>query len=378
MTPKEKVRIGISGTGYIARGLAALLQAQGDRYEITTFLTRRCLDTFAPPIHDAIVTDSRSTLIERSDLVVECSGWVGAAARVAHATTTAGVPLVTLNAEFQLALGAAFSGSNLIAEAQGDQPGSLAALDQEVRSMGFQPLVYGSQKGFLNRFPDAEDMDYWAAEQGISVSFTDGTKLNIEQALVANAHQAAVLPDGMLGPRSDSLVEGGAILAQHAKELGSPIADFILKPGGRGEVFIIATHSAPSDELAYYKLGNGPHYLVERPFHLGHFEVPITIERMLEGRPPLPSAGDEQRYSVAAVAKHDLASGTRIARATGSYEFYGVAVNARADRNHVPIGLLENCALRHAVAKGQTVQWGDVDLSDDFALALAKELYSDA
>ena len=44
-------------------------------------------------------------------------------------------------------------------------------------------------KGFLNHHPTPGEMRYWAKRQGISLrqvtSFTDGTKIQIEQAFVA-------------------------------------------------------------------------------------------------------------------------------------------------------------------------------------------------
>lgn len=376
----EKVRIGVSGTGYIARGLATLLLARNDQFEITTILTRRPVEQIHNFAGDALVTNDVDAMVDRCDLIVECSGSVGGAARVALATTKAKKPLVTLNAEFQLTLGAAFSHTGLVTEAQGDQPGSLAALNEEVISMGFSPLVYGSQKGFLNRNPQRADMEYWAHRQGISVSstvsFTDGTKVNIEQALVANALGIRLGQEGLIGPTASNLREGGELLGQTAQKLGYPIADYVMVPGGRGEIFIVATHQSPQQELSYYKLGDGPYYLIDRPFHLGHFEVPMTIERVLAGKPPLLTAGSEQKYSVAAIAKHDIQAGSRIERAIGSYQFYGVAVDAVSSPSHVPIGLIENATLRNSVQTGQTITWSDIDLSDDLALDIAADLYA--
>jgi predicted homoserine dehydrogenase-like protein len=76
------------------------------------------------------------------------------------------------------------------AEAEGDQPGSLAALHENVRLMGFRPLVLGNIKRFLDKNPAEAEMMHWSAKQRLSlhqtVSFTDGTKLQIEQVLVAN------------------------------------------------------------------------------------------------------------------------------------------------------------------------------------------------
>ena len=95
-----------------------------------------------------------------------------------------------MNSEFHVTVGSYFVDKGLVTEAEGDQPGVLAQLHEEAISMGFKPLVYGNIKGFLNENPTADDMEYWGNKSGISLdmvtSFTDGTKVQIEQTLVAN------------------------------------------------------------------------------------------------------------------------------------------------------------------------------------------------
>lgn len=378
MPPNNVVRIGISGTGFIARSLERLLAKWPDKYQVTTVLTRRdpaCVSTFPEGI---LITRDTSTLVDNCDLVVECSGTVYGAARVARAVTDAGKPLVTMNAEFQLTLGSLFARTGLVREAQGDQPGSLAALDEEARAMGFEPLVYASQKGFLNHNPSPEDMNYWARKQGISVlstvSFTDGTKVQIEQALVANCLGSQILQEGLLGPSAPTLEEGGTLLAREAEKTGAPVADYVLQAGGKGEVFIIAKHDAPPDQLRYYKLGDGPYFLIGRNFHLGHFEIPLTLDRVLHGLPGPMTVSEDGPFSVAAIAKRDLPLGHKVSKAVGSFDLRGVAVRCADRPEHVPIGLLENCRLRRPVRAGDMIQWGDIDLLDESAEAIVSQL----
>ena len=45
----------------------------------------------------------------------------------------------------------------LLSEAEGDQPGCLAALAEDAVATGFQPLVYCNMKAFLNRDPNPEE-----------------------------------------------------------------------------------------------------------------------------------------------------------------------------------------------------------------------------
>ena len=101
-------------------------------------------------------------------------------------------------------LGARQRKRHLSTKASHLQPGSLAALHEDVVAMGFRPLVYASQKGFLNHTPERREMRHWARKQGISetatIAFTDGTKVQIEQALVANGLGAGIARAGLIGP----------------------------------------------------------------------------------------------------------------------------------------------------------------------------------
>ena len=108
-----------------------------------------------------------------------------------------------MDAELQITSGTYLSTLGVLTEAEGDQPGALAALHREALAMGFRPLVYGNLKGYLNHQPKLEDMQYWAQFQGISLdqvtAFTDGTKLQIEQVLVANGLGATIACRGCWG-----------------------------------------------------------------------------------------------------------------------------------------------------------------------------------
>lgn len=370
------LRVGVSGTGYISRGLIELLQPMGDRFEVVIVLTRRPVAEVAPLPGDVAITDNLAQFIEACDMVVECSGAVDGARVVIEAAIAAEKQIVTLNAEFQMALGAAFRDYPQITEAQGDQPGSIAALDEEVRQMGFEPVVYGSQKGFLALTPTKEDMMYWSERQGISLSavtsFTDGTKVQIEQALVAECLGGTIVQNGLIGPKTATLGEGGLELAARGAELGEVISDYALVAGGRGELFIVARHASPPAQLQYYKLGGGEFYIIERPFHLGHFEIPITMIRMAEGRGPLMKPSRKPILSVGTIAKRALPKGTQVHQAAGSFDFRGEAMTIESARDAVPIGLMEHCVLREALEPGQVVTWADVDLSKDASVALWK------
>ena len=193
-------KIGVSGTGMIARGFIRLIKQHYQDMEISRVLTRRPLATLTDfPLAERL-TNSLDELIDHCDLLVECSGDVFHGTEVIERAFQAGLPVVTVNAELQVTTGSYLAGKGFLTEAEGDQPGSLAALHEDALQMGFQPLVYGNMKGYLNHDPSPEDMAYWANRQGISIdqttSFTDGTKVQIEQVIVGNGLGATIMAAG--------------------------------------------------------------------------------------------------------------------------------------------------------------------------------------
>ncbi|MEE4250202.1 MAG: hypothetical protein V2I38_06400, partial [Alcanivoracaceae bacterium] len=233
--------IGISGSGFIGRGLADHL-VRGNQYQLGPVLSRRPVTQVRHPHPDRLCNDV-DTLLRHSDLIVECSGDVLHATEVIEQALAAGKPVVTMNTEFHITVGSAFAGKGILSEAEGDQPGSLAALHRRALSLGFEPLVLGNIKGFLNHHPEPEQMQYWAARQGISLeqvtAFTDGSKIQCEQALVANGCQVGIATPGLCGPVSSNLQEAAYLLAAEAEKLGKPISDYVLNAGGPAGVFIV-------------------------------------------------------------------------------------------------------------------------------------------
>ncbi len=370
-TEATRARIGLVGSGFIASGLLRLLDQSTDLVP-SALLSRRPKDSLDGRLAE-LHTDSLAHLLESSDLVVECSGDVRWGADVIHAAMRAGKPVVTMGSEFHVTIGSWFVGhGGILTEAEGDQPGSLAALHEECLTMGFKPLVYGNIKGFLNHTPTAEDMEYWGGRQGISLpqvtSFTDGTKLQMEQAFVGNGLGADILRQGLEGPADLDLQQGGKFLGERAKALGKPIVDYLLNRNLPAGVFIVAEH--PSEDpavLRYFKLGDGPFYTILRPFHLCHLEAPRTIRRVLRGEGSLLNNSAHPTLGVCAIAKRKLTAGTAIPRATGGFDVRGEAARLADTRDAVPVGLLDGAVMRRDVDAGETVSIDDVDLPDCLA-----------
>lgn len=379
---KEKTRIGVVGTGLIAKGLTYELENQPD-LTLTGILTRRDIGAMTDHPCYELLTNSVEELIEKADLIVITTGDVIYGTDVVDLAMKANLPVVTMDSELQVTTGSYFARRGIITEAEGDQPGCLAALKENVEQMGFKPLVYGNIKGFLNLNPAQEDMEYWSNRNGttpgMTTSFTDGTKVQIEQVLVANGLGAGIAQEGLLGYESEDSHSGGVHLAEHAKELGTPISDYILAPKVPPGVFITAEHDGrQKDALRYYKMGQGPYYTLLVNFHLCHLEILKTIRRVINGGGVLLNNNTQPTFSAAAIAKRDLNAGEIITRGIGSYQVRGIAVEIAKNKNHVPIGLLSDAVLIRSVKEGQTLTFDDVRLPDCLAVRAWKEILESA
>lgn len=375
----EPARIGLVGTGFMARGIAHVVERSP--LTLSRVLTRRPIESVSGLPGDNIITQNIAELIEHSDLLIVCCGDPIHVTDVVDQAIEAGLPIVTMDSEFHVTTGSWFVDKGLVTEAEGDQPGCLAALRREALAMDFEPLVYGNIKGFLNHDPSESDMNYWSSKQGLSIaqttSFTDGTKVQIEQAFVANAFDADVYWPGMLGPSADTVEEGAQLLADVATtrdaESGNhrAISDYILTTGCPG-IFIAARHKDYCRPyLNYLKMGDGPFYTLTRSFHLCHLEVMKTVRAVLEHGDVLMNNSSQPRISVATIAKRDLSKNHFIKHGIGSFDVRGEAIEITDSEDHVPIGLLMNGRLKRSVEKGQRITMDDIELPD----TLAKDIW---
>jgi predicted homoserine dehydrogenase-like protein len=368
----KRIKVGIVGTGCIGRGLARVISKREDM-TVSGMLTRRkgfIEDLAVPPDR---VTQVPEKLFEKSDLIVVSTGDPLYSTEIIDLAFTYDLPVVTMDADTQVVSGSWLSQRGFITESEGDQPGCLAALKEEVELMGFKPLVYGNIKGFLNQNPSLKEMTFWAEKQGFSLnsvtSFTDGTKLQIEQCLVANAFEAEIACQGLIGERVSELEVGAMALAKKAGAMGKILSDYIISRESPPGVFIAATHH---DDLVpglkTYKMGDGPYYLLYRPIHLCYFEIPKTIHRAFYSRKVLLSNGNNPTIGVGAVAKNKISKGTHISKGIGSMELRGEAIKLEEHPNHIPIGLMDKVIVKYNVEPGQVVTFDDVDVPESKAL----------
>src|ERR1700753_2515345 len=88
-----------------------------------------------------------------------------------------------------------------------------------VQSIGFRPVMAGNLKGFLDRYRTEETQRDFAQRTGqrakMCAAYADGTKLNLEACLVANATGFQAARRGMYAPRCEHVNDVVKHLARH-------------------------------------------------------------------------------------------------------------------------------------------------------------------
>lgn len=369
-------RIGIFGNHPQLSSLVQVINHQPSLSVVAVYTS-----TISPSasVKEIPLVKSSKQLLRTIDLLVECSGTTVEATDIVMTALTEGIPVVTMNVGLHLVSGTQLASLGTIVEAEGDQPGTLASLDNEVRSMGFSPVVYGSIKNFVDFNPTPESMLTWTRKLGQNLpevtAATDGTTIQMEQAMVANFTGATISGPGLSGIRCRSVEEGARRLAEIAEVYHAPISDYILldnqnqspTPG----VFIVATHNdVANPQLTPLRLGDSAYFLLTKPYHLNHLEIPKTILAVLtaDHRYSLTNSS-HPTVQVVATPKTKLLVDHYISQGVGSFELRGEAVAIKDYADCVPISLLEQARLKRPVRAGEYIRFKDVNLPESKALA---------
>jgi predicted homoserine dehydrogenase-like protein len=312
------------------------------------------------------------TNCDQVDVVIEASSSIIEAGKFAVSALTNRKHLVLMNSEIDLIFGPyllelAQKHGVIYTSCDGDQHGVIKRLVDKMMLWGFDLVMVGNIKGFLDRYsnptkiiPEAEkrNLDYRMA-----TAYTDGTKLNIEMALVSNALGISTLTPGMLGPKAEDvhqvfqLYDFETLWAERQQ-----FADYILGAEPGGGVFAIGYCDNEYQQymLNYYKMGKGPFYLFYRPYHLCHIEALECVANAVHYHKPLlqPTAGF--RTNVYAYAKRDLRHGEKL-DGIGGYTCYGLIENAFPDGNNgLPICLADNVTLQQDIGKDEKILISDI------------------
>ncbi len=393
----DPIRVGLVGAGYAGRGFAARIIRRIPGIEIVAIPNRTGAQAERAyreagaddPAHAAsaaeldaairrhrpVVTDDPTLLTDADGIeaIVEATGEVEFGAGVALRTIDAGKHLVLINAELDSCLGPilktrADAAGVVLTDMAGDQPAVIMDLMDEVRLLGFRPILAGNIKSLLDHKRTPETQKGFAEAHGqrpkMITSFADGTKIAAEMGVVANATGFGVAERGMRGPRAER-VEQAPDRFDIESLLERPIVDYLLGAEPSFGVFVLGYEEDPLSRsyMKFYKMGDGPVYTFYRPLHLGPLETAQSVARavLLRDAAATPLGGPVTE--VIAQAKRDLVVGETL-DGIGGFTVYGMLENAGTARRErlLPMGLTDGAVVVRPVAEDVALTFDDVEL----------------
>jgi predicted homoserine dehydrogenase-like protein len=263
----------------------------------------------------------------------------------------------------------------------GDQPAVIKRIMEEVEFMGFKTVMAGNMKGFLDRYVNPYSIREEAAKRDLDpkmcASYSDGSKLCVEMAVMANGIGGYTATPGMYGPKMQDIHE----IFNHFDfnqiwDGKNPIVDYVLGTKPRGGVFVIGytDHPYQKSTLSWLPpdMGPGPFYLFYRPYHLCHFEFAATVAEVVINKRAVLKPDYGFRTNVYAYAKKDLNKGETL-DGLGGFGCYGLIENCTGDKIKagLPICLAENVKLKRDIPRDGKIYLEDIEYdenSDGFAL----------
>jgi predicted homoserine dehydrogenase-like protein len=293
---------------------------------------------------------------ENVDVLIEATGDVEFAAHVVMRAIEKGKHVVLMNAELDAAVGPilkvyADRAGVVYTNSDGDQPGVIMNLYRYVKSIGFRPVLAGNMKGLQDPYRTPETQKGYAEKYHLSptmaTAFADGTKVSMEMAVVANATGLRAGRRGMYGPECGH-VQDTVRLFPMDQLLDTGLVDYILGAEPAPGVFILGYQDNPIQQryLNYYKMGEGPLYVFYTPYHLCHFEVPLTAARAALFHDAAVSPLGGPVCDVVTVAKKDLKKGEKL-DGIGGFTCYGVLDNygVSGKEKLLPMSFSSECVL---------------------------------
>jgi predicted homoserine dehydrogenase-like protein len=324
----------------------------------------------------AVCSDVRLILEYKGiEAVIDASSAISVAAVFCADVLNSGKHLIMLNAEADLMFGAylteiAKKNNVIYTSCDGDQYGVLKRIIDEIKPWGFQVVMAGNIKGFLDRYANEQSIAQEARKRGLNhkmcASYTDGTKLNVEMALIANSEGYVTKYKGMLGPRAIHVTDVfSSFDLEKLWEDRMPCVDYLLgaEPGGGVYVIGYCEEKFQNDLLYYYKMGKGPFYLFYRPYHLCHLECTRTVLDAVLEKKVLMQPRRQMMTNVFAYAKKDLEAGEFL-DGPGGFTCYGLIENMADQKNAegFPICLSDKVAIKRTIKKDEKVLLSDVEV----------------
>lgn len=261
----------------------------------------------------------------------------------------------------------------------GDEPGSICEIYRFAKALGFKVVAAGKGKNNPLDFYANPGMPEWSDKAAarkmaprMLIEFVDGSKTMIEMCAVSNA--TGLVPDirGMHCAKCNvkdltkvfSLKKQGGILDKEG------VVDFAIGDIAPG-IFVVVTtdNQRIIDGLVQRDMGNGPNYLLYRPYHLCSIETPITaVQEAVYGE----STGQPMDYLTSeciTIAKKDLKAGD-VLDAIGEYCYRASIELADVARkgNMLPVGLAKGAKMKVDVRRDEVITYDMVELDETSVL----------
>ena len=329
-----------------------------------------------------IITESK-----KIQVVIEATGVTEIGAKIAMDTILGKKHLVMLNAETDVVIGPllkklADNAGVVYTGAAGDEPAATQELYDFASAAGFDVRVIGKGKNNkIDKDCNPDTVREEAERRGVSAhmlaSFKEGSKTMVELAVMSNS--TGYIPDvrgahGIKGtvedvPKVFSLKEEGGILDKYG------VVDFVdgIAPG----VFVVVSSELEEvrKEMKYLDMGDGPNYILYRPYHLCSLETPLSAAKAVIDHEATIAPKGGLVSEVITIAKKDLKAGDKL-DGIGGYTVYGsVEVYEKAKQdNALPVGLInKNTVLKKDVKKGEVITYDMVELDENsFILQLRR------
>jgi len=394
------IRVGMVGAGYMGRGIALQIQRYVKGMKLVAISNRtlpqaekaytqagvetvKLVETVSQ-LEETIaqnkfaITDDPMLLCDAEgiDALIEVTGTIEYSAHVVMRAIKNNKHVVMMNAELDATIGPilkvyADRAGVIITTSDGDQPGVIMNLYRYVDAIGFKPVLAGNMKGLQDAYRTPETQKGYAEKYKqkpqMVTSFADGTKISMEMAVVANATGLKAGIRGMYGPRCEH-VNNAVNLFPMDQMLNGGIVDYILGAEPAPGIFILGYNENPIQQqyMNYYKMGDGPIYVFYTPYHICHFETPITVARAVLFQDAAAAPIGKPVCDVITAAKRDLKAG-EVLDGIGGFTCYGMLENIDVSLSEglLPMGLSEGCHLTRDIPKDHAITCADVELPPD-------------
>lgn len=310
--------------------------------------------------------------------VVDCTGDPPFGAVIARKTIQYHKHMITFNVECDAVVGPvlhdmAKKAGVVYTGILGDEPGAIIDLVEYAYGMGLEVLVAAKGKNNpLDNDATPESLADLAKAKGLSAkmltSFIDGTNTMLELNSAANA--LGFLPDTLgchgIDTSPETAVDDFRLKADGGKLSRYGVVEFSrgMAPG----VFIIVTSDQEDvrDLMKFLGFGDGPNYLMYRPYHLTSLETPITIYKAVVENESTIVPLHGQVADTVTIAKRDIKAGEAL-EGVGSRTVFGklTSHDRCLEEDLLPIALItEKTRATKDIKKGTIIDMSMVELDE--------------